>query len=185
MGKERILEVRRILGGGDLDWDYILNHRSLYCITPLLFRNLKEIAGENAVPQSVMDNLAARYVLTFYQNMQIRDQLQEVLDRLNDEGIPVILLKGIALAQIVYSDIALRPIADIDLLAKKADLPVIAEVLLRLDYVPSLSIEPFKELHHMVPYRTSRAYLTPTRRRCTTKSWSRRIRKPQWRARKR
>ena len=152
MDQEITCEVRRILEDGNLDWDYIMGNPSFYRISPLLLRNLKEIADENTVPRSVMDMLAARYAYIFYRNMQIYDILREVLERFRDEGIPVILLKGVALGETVYSDIDLRPPGDIDLLVKKTDLQNAAEIILEMGYNPAYPMEQYRNQHHIPPY---------------------------------
>jgi hypothetical protein len=153
MDQEITCEVRRILEDGDLDWDYIMGNPSFYRISPLLLRNLKEIADENAVPRSAMDTLAARYAYIFYRNMQIYEILREVLERFRDEGIPVILLKGVALGETVYSDIDLRPPGDIDILVKKMDLQNAADILLKMVYNPAYPMERYRNHHHLPPHR--------------------------------
>ncbi|MCP4365035.1 MAG: nucleotidyltransferase family protein [Planctomycetes bacterium] len=55
--------------------------------------------------------------------------------------MPVILLKGAHLAQVVYSNIALRPMGDIDILVKKNDLPKAKELLLELGYTPIKEVD--------------------------------------------
>ncbi len=145
-------EIRRILDQ-NIDWDYILANRPLACITPLLFYNLKKIAGRSTIPQFVMDRLRTRYVGVLRRNTLIYRQLHEVLEGLQNEGIPVILLKGVALAETVYPDIALRPMSDIDFLVKETDLHTVIEVLTKLDYTPSDRTEYYEKHHHLVPYR--------------------------------
>lgn len=153
MDEERIREVRRLLEDGVLDWNYILGNSSFYRISPLLLRNLKEIADENTVPRSVMDTLAARYAYIFYRNMQIYSTLRGILERFQNAGISVILLKGVALGETVYSDIDLRPPGDIDILVKKMDLQDAADILLKMGYNPAYPMERYKNHHHIPPYR--------------------------------
>lgn len=151
MDEGRLCEVRRILEGEDLDWGYILRHCSFH-LTSLLFYNLQKIDGDHVVPRSVMDKLAERYVLIFYRNTQICSILRQVLERFQNEGIPVILLKGVALGGTVYSDVDLRPSGDIDLLVKKADLQNAAAVLSEMGYTLSPSIIDYEDHHHIPPY---------------------------------
>lgn len=145
-------EIRRLLDG-NIDWEYILADPSLTCITHLLFYNLKKIAGKNAIPKSVVDRLRVRYVSVLLMNMRIYRQLHEVLERLQNEGIPVILLKGVALAETVYPDIALRPMSDIDFLVRRTDLRIIMEIFRELGYDPLYPMEYFGRHHHLPPYR--------------------------------
>ncbi len=151
LDERKTSEIRRILDQ-NIDWDYILALHPLACITPLLFYNLKKIVGRNTIPKSVVDRLRARYVGVLRNNTLIYRQLHEVLEELQNEGIPVILLKGAALAETVYPDIALRPMSDIDLLAKKTDLHDVGEVLSKLGYTQSCPIEYYEKHHHLAPY---------------------------------
>jgi hypothetical protein len=56
------------------------------------------------------------------------------LNSFEKKGIPVVVLRGLALTQIVYKNIALRAAADIDLLIQKEDLSRIISTLLKLEF---------------------------------------------------
>jgi hypothetical protein len=66
--------------------------------------------------------------------MLLLDELGRVLKAFNEAGIEVIVLKGAALAQTVYPDIALRPMGDIDLLVKEESLKEAEKKLTNLGY---------------------------------------------------
>jgi hypothetical protein len=55
-------------------------------------------------------------------NMRRCHELSKVLRILQNDGIPVIVLKGAALAEVVYGNIALRSMSDVDLLVKKGSI---------------------------------------------------------------
>jgi hypothetical protein len=59
-----------------------------------------------------------------------------VLRTLQNDGIPVIALKGAHLAEVVYGNIALRPMGDVDLLVRKTDLSRVEGKLLETGYGP-------------------------------------------------
>ncbi len=59
-----------------------------------------------------------------------------VLRSLAGHRLPVIALKGLALAEKLYGDIALRPMSDIDLLVKEEDLVRAGRILMTLGYRP-------------------------------------------------
>ena len=61
--------------------------------------------------RSIYYNSAAR-------NMRLYKQLENFLDKFATEKIPVIMLKGAHLAWTVYPNMALRPMADVDLLVR-------------------------------------------------------------------
>jgi len=58
----------------------------------------------------------------------------EMLPRLRQEGVDAILLRGLALAETVYDDPALRPFSDFDLLIRRQDLERAKATLLDLGY---------------------------------------------------
>jgi putative nucleotidyltransferase-like protein len=151
--EERTDEICRILSK-DLNWDRIMENEAFPSIAPMLFHNLQKIANEDSVPQPVMDRLKRFHHSIGLRNMQIYSELRNVTKSLKDRGIQVIFLKGAALAETVYPDMSLRPMSDIDLLVKKADLHDVAEILSESGYVPSSkhSVEFYEGHHHLMPY---------------------------------
>jgi hypothetical protein len=61
-------------------------------------------------------------------------QLAELLDALRAASVPVLVLKGMALAEPVYGNPALRPMEDIDLLVRRHDVPRARTALEPLGY---------------------------------------------------
>jgi hypothetical protein len=55
------------------------------------------------------------YYLTVRRNVKLLHALNTILDDLNQEGIDITLLQGMALLQEAYQDIGLRPMKDMDL----------------------------------------------------------------------
>ena len=68
--------------------------------------------------------------------MRVYHELARVLETLQDEDISVIALKGAHLAEVVYGNIALRPMSDVDLLVKEPDLSRVEKKLLAMGYTP-------------------------------------------------
>lgn len=137
-----------------VDWDYVLECGSSYGIAPLLYHNLRKLPNADAIPQPVMDRLKRFHHAVGLRNMQFYGELHKVVERLQQDGIPVILLKGAVLAKVVYPDAALRLMSDIDLLVKKTHLPAVQEILPELGYRPSskLSADFYEDHHHLMPY---------------------------------
>jgi len=77
-----------------------------------------------------------------------------ILDTFHEKGIKVIVLKGAALAETVYGNIALRPMEDIDLLVKKEDLPNAEKTMSDLGYIfqGDESPEWYRENHFHISY---------------------------------
>ena len=84
--------------------------------------NLKRLdfAG---VPDSARAELACIFAVNALRNDLLAGELAGVLGLLGDAGVPVVALKGIALAESLYSDLALRTCADIDILGCLPKMP--------------------------------------------------------------
>lgn len=125
--KSRIDEI----SGDSLNWDYILEKASSQGVSPLLHYNLKD---REVVPDKTRERLREIYYSNSARNILLLSELGKVLETFNKAKIPVIVLKGAALLETVYSNIALRPIADLDLLVHKKDLSKIKDRLNKLGY---------------------------------------------------
>jgi hypothetical protein len=66
-----------------------------------------------------------------------------LLERLDAAGVPVLVLKGAVLGATVYRDPAERPMHDVDLLARRADVPAV------LDAARALGLERFADRHSL------------------------------------
>lgn len=72
--------------------------------------------------------------LTFHA-LRLFSELSTVLGRLNEAGVPVVVLKGPVLARSVYPDAGLRPYGDIDVLIHERDLVQVSRLLLERGYL--------------------------------------------------
>jgi hypothetical protein len=81
----------------------------------LLYRNLKKAGALERVGREAEQRLQAIYYQTVQLNLKLIHDLKLVLQKLNQENVPVVLMQGIALLQQVYPDVGLRPMKDIDL----------------------------------------------------------------------
>ena len=63
-------------------------------------------------------------------------------------GVPFLVLKGAALAHLVYGDPRLRPMRDVDLLIRKADAGRALDVLMRCGFRPGGTAVPSRH-HHL------------------------------------
>ena len=114
-----------------LDWNAVHRIADAQRIAPLIYHVLRE---EDFVPRSTAEALRDAYHVAAGRNLIFLHELRTVLRRLAAEDVPVIVLKGAALAETVYQKIALRPMADIDLLVHQHDLTASLEVLAKLGF---------------------------------------------------
>ena len=118
-----------------LQWEEFLASAQWHGVAPLIYRNIKDLPEDLPFPSEVMEQLKATYYATLVRNILLFDELKKVLADFREEGLEVILLKGAALAKTVYADIGMRPMGDLDILIKRADLPQAEQRLSALGYV--------------------------------------------------
>ena len=109
-------------GDRQVDWPSVAELARRHSLEPLLYHRLEREQKLSRVPAPEREQLRKAYYLNADRNIRRYHQLQPVLAALRDRGIPVILLKGACLAEIVYRNIALRPMRDVDLLVPKTEL---------------------------------------------------------------
>jgi len=124
--------AREMANMGDLDWDAWRQAADAEALSPLLYRILQ---GRGFVPAAIAGRLQAAYHQNARRNMLIFHELGNVLRSLTAQGIPVMLLKGAALAETVYGNIALRPMGDLDLLLHREHVPRALKALEAAGYV--------------------------------------------------
>jgi hypothetical protein len=118
------------------EWDIAILESVRQGVAPLLFRRV-QVAGQSAaVPVEATRRLRQLALMSAAKNLRLYRELAEVLGVLRGVGIDVIVLKGAYLAQAIYKDLALRPMADVDLLVKKADLERTEAILAAMGYAP-------------------------------------------------
>jgi len=113
-----------------LDWDFILEKLAISDIAPLASYNLSHIKNKN-IPREFLDSLDAAQKNAMAKNLLIWKSLEEISADFDSERIPAIPVKGAFMADIIYKDVALRPLADIDLLIKEPDLGKIDAIMLK------------------------------------------------------
>ncbi|MGI6376310.1 MAG: nucleotidyltransferase family protein [Anaerolineae bacterium] len=89
-----------------------------------------------ALPDEARQALAQAFYGTAAANARCLQQLGQVQEALAAVGIPLLLLKGAALAQTLYSDVALRLIGDLDVAVRPEDVAAARQVLLGMGYTP-------------------------------------------------
>ncbi len=137
-----------------LNWEEVLESSSWYGIALLLYHNLNKIQEGCLIPKDVMDKLKKTYYGNVTRNMDLYEELKRILEAFHEKGVKVIVLKGAALEKIVYGDIGLRPMYDIDLLVKKEDLPYAEKIVSELGYLfkGNESPEWYRQNHKEICY---------------------------------
>lgn len=118
----------------DLDWDWIVRVAVHNRVAPLLYYNIREAGLGKEVPSHAMRALENAYYHGLARSTRGGQIAGEMLPCLRQEGVEAILLRGLALAETLYDDPALRPFSDFDLLIRRQDLDRAKATLLDLGY---------------------------------------------------
>ena len=123
-------------------WQALLALAAGQRVRPLLWHRLKQKGVTHLLPDNVAATLREAHSRNTMRNLRRYGELRRLLTALQAEEIPVILLKGMCLAETVYGNMGLREMSDIDLLARPRDHQRITAILARMGYAsppPSLS----------------------------------------------
>jgi hypothetical protein len=108
--------ARELASGSDFDWAVWFDAVRAEALAPLLYHIL---SGRAIVPAAIEEGLQVAYFESARDNALRFRELGRVLRRLAAADVQVVLLKGAALAETVYHDIAARPMGDLDLLVQR------------------------------------------------------------------
>jgi len=98
---------------------------------PMLYHNLRR---NNTPEDPALKRLKGVYRLSWVQNHLLFRQATEVISRLNEHSIEVILLKGTAMVFGYYHDYGIRPMHDLDLLVKAEHMESVGTLLNDLNW---------------------------------------------------
>ena len=99
-------------------------------------------------PQSIKQAMRMQYLQTLVMNQQKWKVFREIKELANTQNIPVIPLKGTALAFSLYPEEALRPMGDLDILVPPAKVHALRDLLLSKGALP-LHV-PISRMHDQV-----------------------------------
>ena len=139
------------------DWTRLVEKARQEGVSAVLFHNITSHHLEDLVPRDSYGDLSNQYYANLKHNLSIIGALREVLATFQESGIPCIVLKGIALAERVYPNIALRGMSDVDILVRKEDLFTVDEHLSSHGYTSTDSTVT-KAIHNPVGYLASLEY---------------------------
>jgi hypothetical protein len=139
------------------DWSRLVEKAQQEGVSALLFHNITKYRLEYLIPQESYRDLSNHYYTNLKRNMSIIGALRKVLATFQEAGIPFIVLKGIALAEHVYPNIATRGMSDVDILVKKDDLFKVDDYLSSLGYI-SRDSTVAKAIHNPIGYLASLEY---------------------------
>jgi len=117
------------------DWDLLPRIAQAEGVAPLIYWIVRGSEGlRSEFDMRAFAILMHSYYATAARNQLLFRELDLILKAVNGSDIPVIVLKGAALAVTIYPDIALRPMGDLDLLVAVENLAASFTILCSLGY---------------------------------------------------
>ena len=147
------------------EWSVLSDTARCEGVAPLLHYTLETAGRGEEVPGDVRQSLYQEYLNAGAANVRLYHELSRIVKALQPTGdLPIVVLKGAALATTIYPNIALRPFGDLDLLLPEKKVPEAVRSLKALGYD-----EPFPDVaqglnalvgHHVHLLRTHRGAST-------------------------
>lgn len=104
---------------GEMNWDEVIGEAENQGLGPIVYHCLMQANAH--VPDRAKISFQGLYLRHRRANRLRIEILREILAALEARGIDVLVLKGAALAHLIYSEPGLRPMRDLDLLVHPAD----------------------------------------------------------------
>ncbi len=120
--------------GDNIRWDRISHTALKLGAAPLFYYHLNALNTPGLETDGCLEAFRTAYFQTMANNLYLAHEFDQLVERLSEAGIAVMALKGMALCRTLYPSPALRPMVDIDLLAKPDDLDGVFEVVQHLGY---------------------------------------------------
>lgn len=141
----------RLASASAEDWRCVLDLARRQNVSAFLYHRLQ--ATGVLPPAAVRDELKKDYLILSMRNARLYSALSGVLELLHHLRIDVIALKGVYLAEVVYGNVGVRGMNDIDLLVKKEDLPRVEKALTESGAVPDNPNRVITEETHHFGYK--------------------------------
>ena len=130
-------------------WQHLIHAAEKQGVAPLLYKHFNAVYCK--MPDGDRRLLQSLYLRNRRSNSIRNKVVAEVLQAYESDNIDVLIVKGIALCNFAYSETALRPMRDIDLLVKKRDLKKAEAILFELGYEQAADHDIPEEYYHLVP----------------------------------
>ncbi len=133
------------------DWSIITASARHHRLTNLLFEGIEKLGWEASVPVPTFDSLRSAYYTNLARTIVLFDHAEALIEAARQQKPPLLLLKGAAFAGWLYSNPALRPMTDLDILVRTKDLDTMVQLAQELGY------EWHERTDHAVSLRHSRS----------------------------
>lgn len=132
----------------NINWDRLVTESESHGLSPLLYQHLR--TSEAPAPANTLSKLRVLYLRHRASNLIRTAAACEVDELLEQHGIAVVYLKGMALCHLIYAEPGHRPMSDIDLLVSSRQKEEVYNQLVLAGYQHQTS-PGIREDHHHLP----------------------------------
>ncbi|MGH7802425.1 MAG: nucleotidyltransferase domain-containing protein [Thermodesulfobacteriota bacterium] len=118
-----------------LNWDEVLESAKWHRIETLLYNSLIDLPESQSIPPDFIEYIKKCFYSNTIKNINLFKELEHLLDIFEKKGLNVMLLKGSFLGKTIYSNDAIRPLTDIDIMVKVEDLEKAEKTLSENGYI--------------------------------------------------
>jgi hypothetical protein len=130
-------------------WERLVHAAEHHGLSPLLHKHLSTLGWD--IPRQVRRQLQTLALRSRHASAVRSEAVAEIVRTLDSGGITLLLVKGIALCHLAYSEPGLRPMRDVDLLVGGGDTTRTAAALADLGYVAEDRDDIPDDYYHLVP----------------------------------
>jgi hypothetical protein len=133
--EETVQNLSNCIQKGTVEWGRLLYMANLHYSAPLWFCSLQKDGLLSLLPSELQIYLKHLYQENLERQNDFRQALMEIVSKLHDLEIPVILLKGAAtFCDDLYEAAGARMMGDIDFLVKMQHLELVKKIMWQLGY---------------------------------------------------
>lgn len=140
--EKKTTSIRGLLTS-QVEWRALFRLAEHHGVQPILAQTLLSFADQ--IPEDALKTLKESYQANLHKALFLAREFIRIVECLSQAGIELIPYKGLALAETIYGDVALRQSGDIDLLIHAADLKRMREALAELGYTPHVRLSDDEE----------------------------------------
>lgn len=116
------------------DWPLVISQARSHALIPLLYAWLNRAEERAAAAGPWLHEVRRECFGIAARNAVLAQTLRTLLLQLQQAGVPCVPLRGVALAERLHGPATPRPMGDIDLLVRRADLGRVREILVAAGY---------------------------------------------------
>lgn len=125
-------KAERFMARG-IEWETAVQEAIRHQVLGLFYHHVDTLLGSK-LPSSLRDYIQEYWRGVRIHNTFLSEELGNVIHRCENQGIPVLALKGPVLAKVAYGDMSLRQYVDLDILIPGSRFPDVDHLLQEMGY---------------------------------------------------